>query len=482
MVEYARDRSKGLLRLPMLVSLDVLCIMAALSICTVFTWKSPDLARLIATRSDSLILIMVITLLNFYIFDLYYIAEHYRRFHQLINIIEAIVATFFLMTFIAFFDKSMIIGRRMLGAYSLLMFIFALIMRSMYSVLTKRYLYKNAVIIGNNHLTGLVAEAIGAGEEGSRNFGIRLLGYVSDDGSHGKGSGRQIMYLGAQKDMSDILASVDADLIIYALDQQGNARLNELLIKEKLKGVDIISAIGLYQSITGRVPYEQINSAWLIEDCLRGNKFTEVRLKRLFDILLGTILAAFSIPLILLCAIIIKLESKGPAIFVQERVGRYGRRFKIYKLRTMAGAPGRDRPGWKRWINLYKKHSGKITRFGKLIRKYHIDELPQFYNVLKGDMSIIGPRPEMETFTHRCEKRIPFYRLRLSIRPGITGWAQVWFHHTSTLSGYKRKFEYDLYYLEHGTLKLDFEILIRTIFRVIGYPMDRGRTTIPDDV
>ena len=234
-----------------------------------------------------------------------------------------------------------------------------------------------------------------------------------------------------------------------------------------MKGVDLISAIALYEAISGMIPYEFIDSSWLIEDCLRGNKFVQSRLKRALDIVLGSVFFIATLPLVAVLVALIKITMGGDPFFVQGRVGRLGKPFKIYKLRTMIpGAVGEpaDAEGW------HEKNEDRITRLGGFLRKYHLDELPQFYNVIKGDMSIVGPRPEMEMFIRDCEKKIPFYRLRLAVKPGITGWAQIRFLHTSTLIGYQEKFRYDLYYLSNQTFRLDLEIIVRTILRLVGFP------------
>ena len=150
----------------------------------------------------------------------------------------------------------------------------------------------------------------------------------------------------------------------------------------------------------------------------------------------------------------------------------FSKPFNIYKLRTMTIGKKKQLEGLE---GLPEKDEERVTRIGRTLRKYHLDELPQFLNVIKGNMSIVGPRPEMEVYIEQWEGEIPSYRLRLAVKPGITGWAQVWFGHTSTLKGYKNKFQYDLYYLSNLSLKLDLEIMVRTVFRILGYPKIKTR-------
>ncbi len=465
-------RFKNWFGIPVLILLDMLCIFAAMSLSLGLAGGEGNIMRLLSDHPHFLPFIILVTILSFYFFDLYYVAKDFRRFHQLVNLIAAMGIIFLIVMAIVFFDRTLMIGKRLLFLYMSFMFLFTVTVRSLFSVFHKLRLYKDAIVVGDNPITRTLIDALGTADESIQRFGIRLIGYISEAESAGKAY-RDLPYLGSLENIDAILTAKGAQLIIYALKKSGDAAVNELLIKEKLRGKDLVSAIGLYQAISGRTPYRHIDSSWLIEECLRGQKFTQVRIKRLFDILLGAIFFALSFPVVALCGIVIMFESKGPALFTQQRIGRFGKLFTIYKLRTMTCGAERDTPARDGWGNLLQDNISKITRFGKFLRKYHIDELPQFYNVLRGDMSIVGPRPEMEMFTQRCEARIPFYRLRLAVRPGITGWAQVWFTHTSTLSGYKGKFEYDLYYLANLSLRLDLEIIIRTVFRLLGYPRER---------
>ncbi len=254
--------------------------------------------------------------------------------------------------------------------------------------------------------------------------------------------------------------------------------MDEILIREKLAGCNLISAIALYSALTGRVPYKDVSTSWLIEDCLRANKFTQIKVKRVMDIVFGGLFFLISLPVGLLCAAIIKVGTKGAVFYVQERIGTFGVPFKIYKFRTMCEIEKGVEETAENW---HKMNEQRITPVGKWLRKFHLDEIPQFINVIRGNMSIVGPRPEMAMFTDQCEKKIPFYRLRLAVKPGLTGWAQVWYRHTSTLSGYRQKFEYDLYYLSHISVKLDLEIMIRTVLHVLGIHKSSEHLKAVDD-
>lgn len=194
-----------------------------------------------------------------------------------------------------------------------------------------------------------------------------------------------------------------------------------------------------------------------------GNRTT---LKRVADIFLTLLLLPLAVPLILICALAIKLDSKGPVFFIQERLGLGGVPFKLIKLRTMIDNAENNGPQW------CNDNDPRITRVGNVLRKLRLDELPQLWNVLKNDMSLIGPRPIRRHFTDMLAEEMPLYRLRLLAKPGLTGWAQVHVGHANTMAGHARMLEYDLYYLMHRSVWLDCRILLKTVQTIL---LGKGR-------
>jgi lipopolysaccharide/colanic/teichoic acid biosynthesis glycosyltransferase len=322
-----------------------------------------------------------------------------------------------------------------------LLLVFSYSSRMGLSFLRKGVFVRQALLIGDTPMAHLLIDCVAAERQKGHFLGFKLAGYVADD--LGEAGRHTLRYLGRLDEIPALRKQHEISLLIYALDTVGNFAANESIVHERLLGIPLISAVGLYEAITGRVPHQHIDAAWLIEECLRSNRFAQVRLKNLLDKTLGTLLLLASLPILLVSAILIALESRGPVLFTQQRIGKFGRPFTIYKLRTMTRArgadPSADAEDW------HHHQEARITRLGRFFRRTHIDELPQLFNVLKGDMSLVGPRPEMEIFIKTCENAIPFYRLRLDVKPGITGWAQVAYRHTSSLAAYKVKFEYDLY-------------------------------------
>ncbi|HQB64854.1 MAG TPA: sugar transferase, partial [Fibrobacteraceae bacterium] len=187
----------------------------------------------------------------------------------------------------------------------------------------------------------------------------------------------------------------------------------------------------------------------------------QVRVKRAMDIIIAFGLLILSSPIFFLAAIGVKLDSKGPIFYSQERVGLYGRRFMVHKFRTMKVDAEKNGAQWA------TKNDPRITRIGLFLRRARIDELPQLLCVLKGDMSMVGPRPERAVFIEQLREQVPFYISRLKIKPGLTGWAQVRHHYDTSIEDVQKKLQYDMYYYENMSLLLDIQILFRTIYVVI---------------
>jgi sugar transferase (PEP-CTERM system associated) len=213
-----------------------------------------------------------------------------------------------------------------------------------------------------------------------------------------------------------------------------------------------------YERIRGEVPIDSLKASWLIY----GDGFAQdpmrTFIKRTFDIAASLFLIVLNLPLMFLAALAIFIESGGPVFFTQERVGRGGRVFKCVKFRSMTTDAEKD--GVARWATT---NDSRVTRVGRVMRKMRIDELPQLFNVLRGEMSLVGPRPERPVFVAQLKDQIRFYDVRHSIKPGITGWAQVRYSYGSSIEDAQRKLQYDLFYVKNHSLALDIQVLVETI-------------------
>jgi sugar transferase (PEP-CTERM system associated) len=257
-----------------------------------------------------------------------------------------------------------------------------------------------------------------------------------------------------------LIQQCGASEIVIATDDRRGLPVRPLL-GCKARGVAVTEFLSFCERETGRLDLDALQPSWLVfSDGFRMNWLART-IKRVFDIVVSAAMLALTLPLLLLTAIAVKLEDRGPIFYSQERVGLFGAGFTVYKFRSMqVDAEGNGGPRWA------AKDDARITRVGAIIRKVRIDELPQLINVLKGEMSFVGPRPERPYFVEQLAPHIPFYGERHAVKPGITGWAQINHHYGASLHDARQKLSYDLFYVKNHSLLLDFIILIQTV-RVI---------------
>jgi sugar transferase (PEP-CTERM system associated) len=261
------------------------------------------------------------------------------------------------------------------------------------------------------------------------------------------------------KSLTDIVIDEQVDEIVVALAERrgGSMPLRELL-DCKLLGVRVVDVATHFEKTLGQIRLDSVNAGWLIFGEGFNQGMARTLVKRVFDIACALILLAVSAPVMLLAGILIVLESGGPILYLQERVGQHGRVFNVVKFRSMRVDAEKD--GKPRWASA---QDDRVTRIGRLIRKLRIDELPQLFTVLKGDMSLVGPRPERPFFVDQLTQEIPYYAVRLSVKPGLTGWAQVRYHYGATMEDSAEKLQYDLYYVKNHTWFLDLVVLFETV-------------------
>ena len=261
------------------------------------------------------------------------------------------------------------------------------------------------------------------------------------------------------KSLTDIVVDEGVDEIVVALAERrgGSMPLRELL-DCKLQGVRVVDIATHFEKTLGQIRLDSVNPGWLIFGDGFNQGMVRTLVKRAFDIVFASLLIIVTAPLMLLTGILILLESGGPVLYQQERVGLNGRLFSVVKFRSMRTDAEKD--GTPRWA---AAQDDRVTRVGRIIRKLRIDELPQLITVLVGDMSLVGPRPERPFFVDKLTQEIPYYAVRLSVKPGLTGWAQVRYHYGATMEDSAEKLQYDLYYVKNHTWFLDLVVLFETV-------------------
>lgn len=265
--------------------------------------------------------------------------------------------------------------------------------------------------------------------------------------------------------LADYVVKLGASEVVLALEERRNALPLDDLLRIKTTGVHVNDISTFLERETGRVDLDSVNPSWLIfsDGFSSGRRLSGIA-KRLFDIAASSILLFFTAPIILLFALLVKLDSKGPAFYRQLRVGLFGQSYHVLKLRSMR--QDAESSGKAVWA---QKDDDRVTAVGRFIRKVRIDELPQTWNVLKGEMSFVGPRPERPEFVADLEQQLSYYAERHMVKPGITGWAQINYPYGASIEDSRHKLEYDLYYAKNYTPFLDLLILLQTI-RVILWP------------
>jgi sugar transferase (PEP-CTERM system associated) len=321
-------------------------------------------------------------------------------------------------------------------------------------MMTSMRLQERVLFVG----TGATARKVVRQILDQREFAYRVIGFIDDDPRR---IGERIVnpgIIGTPADIPRLVREHQIDRIVVGLaDRRGKLPVDELL-RAKLAGIRVEDATTTYERVTGKILIDDLRPSWLIfSDGFRVSRLTRM-LKRTIDLSLSLVMAMVAAPVMLVTAIVIRLESDGAALYSQERVGENGRTFMLYKFRSMR--QDAEQAGTPIWA---KDGDDRITRVGRFIRKTRLDELPQLWNVIRGDMSFVGPRPERPFFVAQLAREIPFYQQRHAVKPGLTGWAQVKYRYGSSVEDAMEKLRYDLYYIKHLSVFFDLTIVFDTV-------------------
>ena len=394
-----------------------------------------------------------------------------RRAENLQNIIRAIalssVISFaaYLVVYFAV-EPSIQLPRRAIAYFIPLAALFTFLWRRIYIALFTTGVFKRRIIIVGAGMAGrlildeLLQQSLST---------IEVIGFVDDNPELHNTQIHDFKVLGNRSELNDIVENYFVTDVICAISNDIHPELVQILIKLEENGYEVSTMSHIYEEITGKIPAQMMDSDWLIKNFYsEAHSSASFALsKRVIDILAGLI---GTIGYILLCPIIsllIVLESGTPIFIQQTRIGLNGKPYNMVKFRTMTVA---KQPNGT--IQPTKVNDERITKIGRLLRKSHLDELPQFFIILKGEMSLVGPRAEIDILVDKFEQEIPFYRARLLAKPGLTGWAQIHQDYAATTEETLEKLQYDLYYIKHRSLILDLQILVRTVSNVLGL---RGR-------
>ena len=289
---------------------------------------------------------------------------------------------------------------------------------------------------------------------------IKVAGVIDDDYSKRNVQYKGVSVIGTGQNLPEAVAQHGVDLVITAISYTQSAELIGNLLQLKMRGVEVMDMPSFCEQAMGQIPIKNVEDSWFLYSGgfeLLRRPFLQ-RFKRVFDLVASILGLVLSLPLMGILALLVKLDSKGPAFYRQERTGQGEKPFNLVKFRTMRNdAEGGTGPVWA------SVRDYRVTRVGRWLRLTRLDEIPQFINVLKGEMSFIGPRPERPFFVEKLKKEIPYYTLRFSVKPGLTGWAQVQYRYGASVEDAMEKLKFDLYYIKNMSWKLDIWIAVKTL-------------------
>jgi sugar transferase (PEP-CTERM system associated) len=404
-------------------------------------------------------LIAIIFQLFLHLNDIYGFRKVRPSREYAVRLFQALTMATLALCVIYFAAPDVMLGRGVFGISLVLICIFLFIWHTILRIyLGSRTPHTNLLVLGTGNLAREAVREILRHPE----LGIKVVGFVDDNPELVGVSIVNPKVVGLYEDLPGLVEKHKIDRIIVGLqDRRGKLPIKELL-DFKTRGVAVEEATTFYERVAGKIPIENLKPSWMVFNS--GFSVSKRMLvgKRILSIVVSSLLLLLFSPIILLLMLLIKLDSKGPIFYKQERVGQDGRSFMLIKFRSMLeNAESDTGPVWS------TEGDSRVTRIGRIMRQVRLDEAPQLWNVLRGDMSMVGPRPERPHFVRQLAEAIPFYPLRHVIKPGITGWAQINYGYANTLDHTVEKLQYDLFYIKNMSWVLDALIIFETVKTVL---------------
>jgi exopolysaccharide biosynthesis polyprenyl glycosylphosphotransferase len=454
-----------------LIVADLLILQVSFLLAALIRFGFTGTPRYIAERWLSFYLIIPIFLIVFYVVDLYDIKRDYRRLPESLQVAAGTAISILISVFVSYLlfygNLSFTLGRGVLSLYALFVFLGILGWRWLYSLLGVRGVFSKKVILVG--YPGQMAKLQPLLQEIHSDMDLSFGGFISLPQERGSPVSPSLndLTLGTTERLAEIVEREDPDVLVLALPSERFQPLIRDLIWCNQRGIEIRDVISFSEEYFKRIPLEHIDDLWFLISYINIPKIHTHRIKRLMDLGISLLALTLFLPLTLLVAVLIKIESRGRIFFIQQRIGKDGEPFALIKFRSMIrDAEVETGPTWA------TVDDPRATRIGRFIRRWRLDEIPQLLNVLRGEMSLVGPRPERREFVEELKAKVPYFMERLSVKPGITGWAQVESAYASSVEESQRKLEYDLYYIKNISFLLDTLILLKTLRVVV---LGKGR-------
>jgi sugar transferase (PEP-CTERM system associated) len=393
--------------------------------------------------------------------DLYAVEQPASKGRIITALFTAAVKLSAILAIVMLSNDRLLLGRRVYVTYIVSATLLLILWRVAVNASANRRVRHGVMILGNSEFARLIAHEIGY----RTHLGYKFLGFVHG-GRRARAVGESASLEGEPAYLTSSLDMLFAEGQASSLVVEANEALQcppQELMRWRLRGVEIIDCESFYERITGKLPVTELRETWLVFAPGFMRQRWRMVLKRAIDVATSTLVMLITLPVAIVAAIAIKLDSKGPLFYAQERIGLQGQIFRILKFRSMKeDAEKRTGATWA------TPGDPRVTRVGRIIRRLRIDELPQLINVLKGDMSLVGPRPERPQMVSDLKRVLSLYDYRHSVRPGLTGWAQVCYRYGANIDDAREKLCYDLYYIKNWSLTFDLQIMLQTI-KVVLY-------------
>ncbi|MBP7828503.1 MAG: sugar transferase [Kiritimatiellae bacterium] len=449
------------LRRVVLLVLDFLCVAGSIVLAAMLRLGIGDGLDYVLGHQITLGSACLVFLLVFYSAGMYEREPLLKRKRELAHLPLLATAIGLVLVIVLFYARAgAAIGRGILLLAGGLIFLGAWGARTLYRIgMGYGLLSRNALIIGEGGEARDVLRLLASAPDA----GFRVFGIVFSSRSKHEDLIEGIPVLGHISRLNEFADAYAADTIIVATSLAREHALLRLLRPLRYAGVTIVDYVGLHEELSQEIPLDHIDDEWLMYAAMNNSVIHIRKIKRGMDLVVAVLGLVVSLPISLLAALAVKLTSRGPVLYRQRRAGQGGRHYTVMKFRTMRqDAEAASGPVWA------DKYDQRVTPVGRFLRKSRIDEIPQLINVLRGEMSLVGPRPERPEFVETLAAAIPFYKERLLVPPGVTGWAQVRFPYAASIDASRRKLQYDLYYIKHMSFILDLLILLRTFKTILA--------------
>ena len=401
-----------------------------------------------------------VCLLILYFYDLYDYVVMTNRRELMLRMVQALGIAWVLLALLFYFAPQLLIGRAVFVISVPLVLLLLFGWRMFIHALTGHPEIGEKILVVGTGKTALdTAEAVWE----RRDAGYRIAGFLSENGAKPRQKLGRSLILGKAHELEDVIRNERIDRVVIAVRERRGAFPTEALLKMSLAGdISIEECTSFFERITGKVHVDMLRPSWLIFAGRRRDTPIESVIREIFHRTLALIGLVVSLPVAIVAALLIKLESRGPIFYKQERIGRNGRVFNVIKFRSMkTDAEADGLPVWA------APDDERVTRVGRVIRTLRIDEIPQFWNILKGEMNFVGPRPERPHFVKQLATEVSYYEHRHLVAPGLTGWAQIKYPYGASVDDAIQKLQYDLYYIKNQSLTLDMVIVFETIKTVL---------------